>query len=76
MDIVFQIKDKTGKLVYLTKERHKHILKHPKMHDQIDVIKDIIRNPTIIRFNEDDVKVIYYYKDYKPKDKYERYLLV
>jgi len=39
MDIIFEITDKNIKKVHLTKERYKHILKHPHMYDQLENIK-------------------------------------
>ncbi len=35
MEIVFEIFDKIGRKIYLSKERYKHLLNHPSMHNQI-----------------------------------------
>ncbi len=76
MEKIFEIKDKEGRLLYLSKERLKHIQKHPHMHDPIENIKLVLNNPTAIRYNEEEYKVIYYYKEFKDKEPRERYLLV
>jgi len=76
MDAVFGVKDKEGKLIHLSKERYKHILRHPHMHEQLENIKSAIQNPTTIRYYEEDEKVIYYYKEFKNNEPEERYLLV
>lgn len=76
METIFEIKDKTGRNIYLSKERWKHILKHPFMHNQIENIKATIKNPMIIRYYEEDEKVRYFYKEFKNRDPSERYLLV
>ena len=76
MEVIFEIEDKNGKRIHLSKERYKHILKHPKMHDQLENIKLAIQNPIKIIYNEDDEDVAYYYKEFKNNDSEERYLLV
>lgn len=76
MNPVFTITDKTGRTIHLSKERHKHILKHPSMHNQIENIQNALKNSTTIRHSEEDEKVKYFYKDFKNKDPRERYLFV
>ena len=76
MDTIFEITDKNGKRIHLSKERWRHISKHPHMHDQLENIKSTIQNPITIRCNEDDESVAYYYKEFKNNDSEERYLLV
>lgn len=76
MDYVFEIVDKKGRKVHLTKERWKHILKHPHMHDQLENIKITIQNPTTIRYYGEDEDVRYFYKEFKEREPLERYLLV
>ena len=60
MDIVFKVIDKSGRKIHLSKERWKHILKHPFMHDQIGNIQVALKNPAIARYFEDDEKVRYF----------------
>lgn len=76
MEVVFVIKDKTGRKIHLSKERWKHILKHPNMHDQLENIKEILQNPATIRYYEENENTRYYYKEFKNRDSSERYLLV
>ena len=76
MEIIFEVIDKTGRNIYLTKERYKHILRHPGMHDQIENIKSTIENPITIRHYEEGRNVKYFYKEFKNNTKTERYLLV
>ena len=73
MEFVFEIIDKTGKKTHLSKERFKHIQKHPHMQDSIENLKITLKNPTTIRYDE---KVTYFYKEFKEMDFSERYLLV
>ncbi len=75
-EMIFEIIDNFGKKIHLSKERWKHILRHPKMHDQIENIKETLKNPGAIRYYEDDEKVRYFYKEFKNNDTSERYLLV
>jgi hypothetical protein len=76
MDFVFEIVDKSGKSVHLSKERYKHIQRHPLMEDSQEIIKSAIENPVTIRFNESDESIKYFYKEFKERDPLERYLLV
>ncbi len=76
MDTIFKTKDKTGRTIQLSKERYKHILKHPSMHNQIENIQDTLKNPTTIRYSEEDKNVVYFYKDFKNRDPVEKYLFI
>jgi len=76
MEVLFEIIDKTGRKILLSKERYKHIQKHPHMHDSLEVIKMTVQNPTTIRYNEWDDKVAFFYREFKENDISERYLLV
>ena len=76
MDKIFEVKDKSGRIIYLSEERWKHILKHPHMHKQLENIQDTLKNPTKVRFFEDDKTVLHFYRDFKHRDQLERYLLV
>lgn len=75
MDYIFEVTDKNGKKVHLTKERLKHIQKHPHMHEPIEKIKEALKNPIAIRY-ENNNDTIYFYKEFKQMHKSERYLLV
>ena len=76
MTKLFEVRDKTGKTVYLSEERLKHILKHPHMPNQIENIQNTLKNPTTIRYFEEDITVLYFYRDFKHASILERYLLV
>jgi len=75
MDFVLQTIDKTGRNIYLTKERYKHILRHPEMHDRTEEIIATLKNPfNISDYSlEEDVK--YYYKYIKPDGMYLRVIV-
>ena len=71
---VFEVKDKSGRKIYLTDERWKHILKHPEMQDKLAIerIKESLLNPVKIIDVDEDVR--YYYKHYKDIRSKARYL--
>ena len=74
MPWIFEVKDKSGRKIHLSKERWSHIVtEHPKLSDKIEDIKDILANPLTIRNSEFDEKVRFYYRFYK---KLSKYLLV
>ena len=76
MDFVFDINDKSGKKIHLSKERWKHILTHPFMQNQLENIKLVIKSPLTIRYNDWDKNVRYFYKEFKENEVSEKYLLV
>jgi len=66
MIYVFEVIDKTGRNIYLTNERLKHITSpqslHPYMTNYIEEIKKALINPDIIVPNVyDSTKMNYYY---------------
>ena len=66
---IFEIKDKTGRKIHLTKERWRHITSpispHAYMTNHLEEIKETMINPdNILRTVSDDYKVSYY-KYYK-----------
>ena len=75
-DKLFEIRDKTNRIIYMTKERWKHITAptspHAYMTNYLEEIKQILINPDkIINSINTDTKVNYY-KYYKEKMKYLR----
>jgi len=76
METIFEVTDKTGRKIHLSKERWSHILKHPSMSNQIENIKITLQNPTTIRHFGDDEMVRYFYREFKDRDSSESYLLV
>ena len=74
MELIFRIKDKSGREIHLSKERWKHIKKHPHMDEnKLEDIKNAIRNPLTVRYN-DEVK--YFYREHKEMSSFEKYILV
>ena len=76
MEVLIEVIDKTSRKIHLSKERYKHIQKHPHMYDSLEIIKIAIQNPTTIRYNEEDNKVAFFYREFKENDISEKYLLV
>ncbi len=73
--LIFEVKDKSGRLICLSDERWKHVLKHPEMQDKfiIERVKDTLVRPDTITSEEYDLNKRLYYKYYKDQ---KRYLLV
>tara|TARA_Y100000034_G_scaffold132697_1_gene196310 strand:- start:429 stop:650 length:222 start_codon:yes stop_codon:yes gene_type:complete len=46
------------------------------MHEGIDRIKDIIKNPDMVRYDSFKESINYFYKEYKDMGPRERYLFV
>ena len=70
---IFEIIDKSGRKIRLTKERWEHILKHKGMEQRLDDIKETLVNPTAISRHKYDENRRNYYLYYKGR---KRYLLV
>lgn len=65
MDIVFEIIDKTGRKIRLTRKQHSHICKkHPVVSNYFEEIKETLIKPDKI-IKSDDESVWFYYKFYK-----------
>ena len=65
-----ETKDKTGRSIYLTKERWKHIQKHPAMSNKIENIKETLQYPNTIQPFAFDTNVKFYYRYYKERKEY------
>lgn len=71
-----EIKDKTGRIIYITKERWKHIVRsHPILGDKIWEIKNTLEKPLLIT-KGDNENTRYYYRYYKYIQQKERFLIV
>lgn len=70
MSRIFETRDKTGRLIYLTDERWRHILKHPEMSNKLQQIKDTLLYPDKITQVNYDLDVRFYYKYYKDRKEY------
>ncbi len=76
MDKIFDVLDKSGRRIHLSREKWRHISsKHSKMVDtqMLEEIKDTLINPALIVEHKYDETKRNYYKHYKDK---QRYLLV
>ena len=67
---IFETKDKSGRTIYLTDERWKHILKHQEMSNQTEQIKDTLLQPDKIAKVDYDTDVRFYYRYYKDRKEY------
>ncbi|MEK6819670.1 MAG: PBECR2 nuclease fold domain-containing protein [Nanoarchaeota archaeon] len=71
MEIVFEIKDKSGRKIHLSKERWKHIvLKHPDIGGRLEEIKQVLEKPDLIISHKFDDAMRNYYKYYKSEKCY------
>ncbi len=69
---IFEITDKTGKLIHLSKERwNNHIkIEHPDMVGTDEIIRVLKEPDSIINLGEEKVYFYKYYKNRKFKSKY------
>ena len=69
---IFEMKDKSRRLIYLSNERWKHILEHKEMHDQVAIaqIKDTLMQPNKIVPDKYDHHVRIYYRYCKDRKEY------
>jgi len=69
--MIFEVIDKTGRKIHLSKERWSHIVtKHSDMSDKIELIIDTLVKPTLIEPHKYDDNMRNYYKYYKPEKCY------
>ena len=73
---VLEVKDKNGKLMYLTDERYNHILKHPEMQNSLRLIEQTVINPDKIEKYSIDDSVRFFYTHHKSRKSKARYLRV
>lgn len=66
MDITFKVKDKSGREIYLSKERWKHIrIEHPEITDSEEIEQALIKPVKILLSDRDpDVRFYFLYKKY------------
>jgi len=77
MDYIFEVTDKRGKKIRLTKKQHFHInKKHPSVANYIEEIKETLQKPDAITESEIDENVRFYYKYYKHLISPHKYILV
>lgn len=69
--MIFEVIDKSGRNIRLSKERWVHIQKHPEMTvGQIERIKETLTKPDKILNFEIDSTVHFYFKYYKDSREY------
>jgi len=74
MKIIFEIIDKTGRRIRLTKKQWSHMMRrHSYMIEYIEEIKETLQNPDKIKNYYDKG---YYYKHYKYLKAPNRFILV
>ncbi len=75
MNMIFEITDKSGREIYLSKERWLHInQEHPEVVPYLEEIKNVLISPLKVVEYEYDEAVHYYYKYFK--ERRPQYLLV
>ncbi|MDP2926373.1 MAG: PBECR2 nuclease fold domain-containing protein [Nanoarchaeota archaeon] len=66
MDIIFDIIDKTGRKIRLTRKQYSHICKkHPMISNYFEELKETLVKPDKVIESNDDISVRFYYKFYK-----------
>lgn len=74
--MIFQITAKLDKLVTLDKRRYEHILEHSEMKNQINRIKETLKEPEEIRESIYDEDVWLFYRFYPKSPVTKKYMLV
>ncbi len=75
MQNILVVKEKYGRIVYLTQERYAYILRHPEMQNRLEEVENTLKNPIIVEDSKTDQKVKYYYTYYKEREE-AKYLRV
>ncbi|MDO8459933.1 MAG: hypothetical protein Q7S74_02385 [Nanoarchaeota archaeon] len=76
MNIIFEVIDKSGRKIRLTKEQWSKIRKkHPEVENE-ELIKEALEKPTKIIYHNYDESVYKYYKHYKNRSYPENFLMV
>ncbi|MDD5192352.1 MAG: hypothetical protein PHH54_03800 [Candidatus Nanoarchaeia archaeon] len=74
MDVVFEIKDKTGRKIRLSKERWNHIKQRHQNVADFEEIELVIKNP--LKTVDDEENIMIYYKYFKNRKEHAKYLKV
>jgi len=76
MNIIFEVIDKSGRKIRLTKEQWSKIRKkHPEVENE-ELIKETLEKPTKITYHSYDETAYKYYKHYKNRPYPENFLMV
>ncbi len=66
MDWIFEVEDKSGRVIHLSKERWLHInTEHPEVVSFSEELKETLRQPTKIIEYPYDKSIRYYYKYFR-----------
>ena len=72
MDKIFDVRDKNGRLIYLSFWRWKDniLAEHPYLSNSLEDIKETLIKPTAILLSKYDLNVRYYYRWMKERKEY------
>ncbi len=78
MDNIFEITDKTGRIIRLTRTQFRHVACHKGMENYIEEIKDTLKDPLkIVPHEAGNLHDYYsYYKNRKQKAKYLQVVVI
>ncbi len=68
MDHIFEIIDKTGRRIRLTKERWQHLAKHPDIMNKLEDLQFVLQHPLKITDYSLDENIKYYYHYFKQRE--------
>ena len=72
----FRLTDYTDRVVRLTNERGSHILKHPEMESQLELIQETLLEPELVIATWADESVRVYHRHYPQTPVSSKYLQV
>lgn len=76
-NIIFEVKDKTGRKIRLTQKQWSHInKKHPAVANHLDKIKETLERPDTITESDSKEKIYLYYRYHKFLKSPYNYILV
>ncbi len=71
MDKIFEVKERTGRTIYLPRESWKHIVvRHPELVNWIEEIKETLVHPLFINDDLTNDSIKYYHRRYKKREQY------
>ncbi len=77
MNIIFEVKDKTGRKLRMTNWNWEHIIRrHPNLSSEKEKIIETIEKPDKIIDSLKDSKAKYYYKYYKNRQSPNKFMMV
>ena len=72
----FRLTDYTDRVVRLTNERWAHVLKHPEMEGQLELIQETLLEPELVVATRADQSVRVYHRHYPKTPVSSKYLQV